>query len=620
MSNTRLTSFILQLEKNHPQIAEELHQKMNWDVQHRMEIMKKRAADYKEFSTKTEASVKVLFASETGTAEKLARDFTDACPLSHGADAMNDVDVDEINGSTTIFFVSTCGQGAMPRNGIGFLKQLSSRRESFDKGTKFSIMGIGDSSYYFFLKAALDLQSALLKLGAECIHHLGEGDDASAEGGLEEGLQQWEEGIFPALGLKKPEEVPHIVPVDLLFSKRALISEPEDDYAISGYYESIGAKKVCCTSWKRLSEEGHNRDFISLTLQTGDSGMSYELGDSLEIFPTNDEARVNDFLSSYSTEFDERSVIKLRHAFGLHGEVSIGAIFTHVLDIFGKPNKSFLSKLATFEADPEKREVMLNPAHLKKLRLEKCVTFADLLLMFPSARPPIAALMAMIPTIKARAYSITTTPAASPGVVELCILINTFWSKDGGMRYGLASDMIRNVQNGDMMWCRVKPGSMEPPRHDQEVICVGIGSGLAPHLAIIRDRVYAAEKGVEVSPLSLYFGNRYEEREFLYRSELEQIATEHKDWFTLHTAFSRDVPGKKTYVQDLMAINKDTRDILLEQKGLLYVCGNRNLPAPLRKAIITSFANGKTDDKSISDANLAVEDMFINGRAQQEIW
>jgi sulfite reductase alpha subunit-like flavoprotein len=69
-----------------------------------------------------------------------------------------------------------------------------------------------------------------------------------------------------------------------------------------------------------------------------------------------------------------------------------------------------------------------------------------------------------------------------------------------------------------------------------------------------------------------------------------------------------------------MAINNDTRDILLEHKGLLYVCGNRSLPSPLRKAIMESFANGKTDDKSISDANLAVEDMFVNGRAQQEIW
>jgi sulfite reductase alpha subunit-like flavoprotein len=439
---------------------------MNWDVQYRMELMRKRAAGYKSFSSKEEATVKVLFASETGTAEGLAREFADACQLSHDADAMKDIDVDEINGSTTIFFVSTAGQGSMPRNGIEFLKQLSARKESFAEGTSFSIMGLGDSSYYFFLKAAKDLEKAMLNLGAKCIHPLGEGDDSCTEGGLEEGLHQWQQGIFPALGLQKPEEVPHITPVDLLFSKRVVLSELEDKHAVERYYESIGTKEVRISCVERLSEEGHNRDFITFTLQTGSKGLSYELGDSLEIFPKNDEAEVGNFLHEYS-DWDERTVLKLSHAFGVHGEISIGAVFTNMLDIFGKPNMSFLQKLATFEEDAEKRKLMLDPANLRQLCVDKCVTYADLLLMYKSARPPLAALLAMIPTIKGRAYSITTTPSASPDSVELCVLINIFWCKEGAMRYGTASKMLRKLKIGNTVFCRVKPGSMEPPRHDQ---------------------------------------------------------------------------------------------------------------------------------------------------------
>ncbi len=52
------------------------------------------------------------------------------------------------------------------------------------------------------------------------------------------------EGIFPALGLQKPEEVPHITPVDLLFSRRVVLSELEDSHAIAKYYESAGTKEV----------------------------------------------------------------------------------------------------------------------------------------------------------------------------------------------------------------------------------------------------------------------------------------------------------------------------------------------------------------------------------------
>jgi sulfite reductase alpha subunit-like flavoprotein len=205
---------------------------MNLDVKHRMEQMQKRAADYKSFSSQDEATVKVLFASETGTAEGLAREFADACQLSHGADAMADIDVDEIDGTTTIFFVSTAGQGSLPRNGTEFLKQLNARKDSFAEGTSFSVMGLGDSSYYFFLKAAKDIEEAMLKLGAKCIHPLGEGDDSCADEGLAEGLHQWQQGIFPALGLPKLEEVPHITPVALFFSKRVVLSELEDNHAI----------------------------------------------------------------------------------------------------------------------------------------------------------------------------------------------------------------------------------------------------------------------------------------------------------------------------------------------------------------------------------------------------
>jgi len=118
---------------------------MNQDVHHRMELMLNRAAGYKSFSTKDEASVQVLFASETGTAQQVARDFADACTLSHGADAMNDIDIDDLNGTTTIFFVSTCGQGAMPQNAKTFYKSLCARNEPFQEGTKFSVMGLGDS-------------------------------------------------------------------------------------------------------------------------------------------------------------------------------------------------------------------------------------------------------------------------------------------------------------------------------------------------------------------------------------------------------------------------------------------------------------------------------------------
>ena len=140
-------------------------------------------------------------------------------------------------------------------------------------------------------------------------------------------------------------------------------------------------------------------------------------------------------------------------------------------------------------------------------------------------------------------------------------------------------------------------------------------------MSFLRDRVNAATNlGVDVAPFSLYFGNRFKEREFLYRDELERLAAEHGSWFKLHTAFSRDTKGKKVYVQDLVGITDDAYKYLLQKQGMLYVCGNRNLPKPLQESLKKSFVQGKTDPESAEKAASAVEDMFVHGRAQQEVW
>ena len=296
----------INLKKAHPEVADELFQKMNRDVQHRMTHMRDRADGYKKFASKDEA-YQVLFASETGTAQRLARDFADACTMAQTADALNDIDPDDLDGKTTIFFVSTSGMGSMPQNGSAFLKALCDRTEPFPDGTKFSILGLGDSSYYFYCKAALDLENAMLNLGAHCILPTGLCDD-SAEEGLEEGLHLWLEKVWPALGLKAPKEVPHISPVELIFSKRAILPENEDIGAISKYYDALHAKSISISQMKLLSEEGHNRDYYAFTLDIGNDELIYEPADTLEIFPSNDYDRVCQFLDDYSSDLDERTV------------------------------------------------------------------------------------------------------------------------------------------------------------------------------------------------------------------------------------------------------------------------------------------------------------------------
>jgi sulfite reductase (NADPH) flavoprotein alpha-component len=462
------------------------------------------------------------------------------------------------------------------------------------------------------------VETRMIELGAEKILDLGLGDD-SAEDGLEEGLHDWLDQVWPALEVPPPAEVPHITPVKVEYSPKALLLPADEERILHTYYrsDSIKAKSVPILSNEKMCREDYDRDFRTIRLNTGED-MFYELGDALEMFPHNDPEKVSEFLHAYSPDFDERTVVKI-HDFGIDGEVSLGTLFTYILDLFGKPSKHFMQQLATFEMDEEERKTMLDIAFLKKSGKETGITIADALLRFKKAHPPLPVLLAIIPTIKPRAYSIASAPFASQNVAELLVLIDTWWC-DQGMRYGLACDMLRQKKSGDRIWCRIKAGSMDPPEPEQPVLCAGIGSGLAPHMAFLRDKVRAAEAGETVGKFSLYFGNRFKAEEYLYQSELEAYEKKY-EWFTLYVAFSRDDPKKKVYVQDLVGQTDDARLLLRETTdGMLYVCGNRNLPKPLQGALVKSFSKWCDDLKEIEAASAAVEELYIKNRAQQEVW
>ena len=609
----------INLRKRDPKVADVLWNKMNNDVQHRMEHLRQMAEGYKDFDHADDAGLMTLFASETGTAARVARDFANACTISPAASAMDDVDVDDVDGKTVAFFIATCGQGAMPQNGKSFLQELKKRTEPFAEGTKFLMFGLGDSSYYFYGKAAKEVEEKMLALGATRMLDLHMGDD-SEEGGMEEGLHRWLDKVWPTLELPPPTEVPHIIPVKASFAERAVIRQEDDQRMLEQFFHSDDFKAVSTAvlSNDLLCRPDYNRDFRIIRLAKG-SALDYQLGDALEIFPHNDPEKVSHFLDQYSPDFGEHTVVKL-HAFGMDGEISLGSLFTYVLDLFGKPSKHFLHELATFATNEEDKQQMLDAGFLKKAAKETGMTVADALLRFREGQPPLPALLAMIPKIKPRAYSIASSPLASTTFIELLVLIETWWCDDG-MRYGLTCDMLRQLHVGDHIWCRIHAGSMEPPTPDQPVVCAGIGSGLAPHMAFLRDHVRAAEQGETVGPFSLYFGNRFRAEEYLYQSELEEYEKKYPEWFNLHVAFSRDDPERKVYVQDLVGQTDDARRFLREDpEGLLYVCGNRNLPGPLQEALIKSFSQDSPDEEERKAAAAAVEDLYIHSRAQQEVW
>ena len=84
----------------------------------------------------------------------------------------------------------------------------------------------------------------------------------------------------------------------------------------------------------------------------------------------------------------------------------------------------------------------------------------------------------------------------------------------------------------------------------------------------------------------LFFGCRHPDQDYLYADELKAFAA---DGITeLHTAFSRG-EGPKTYVQNLVAAQKDRVWSLIEQGAIIYVCGDGGKMEPDVKAALVAI-------------------------------
>ena len=89
----------------------------------------------------------------------------------------------------------------------------------------------------------------------------------------------------------------------------------------------------------------------------------------------------------------------------------------------------------------------------------------------------------------------------------------------------------------------------------------------------------------------LFFGCRHPEQDYLYADELKAFAA--NGITELHTAFSR-ADGPKTYVQHLVAAQKDQVWNLIDKGAIVYVCGDGGKMEPDVKAALVSIYRERT--------------------------
>ena len=161
-----------------------------------------------------------------------------------------------------------------------------------------------------------------------------------------------------------------------------------------------------------------------------------------------------------------------------------------------------------------------------------------------------------------------------------------------------------------------KAGFRLPDDNSVPIIMIGPGTGLAPFRGFLQEREARKARGASLGPAMLFFGCRHPDQDYLYADELKACAA--AGITELHTAFSR-ADGPKTYVQHLVAAQKDRVWSLIEQGAIIYVCGDGGKMEPdVKAALVAIYRERKGAD---AEAGLRwIEEMGTSNRYVLDVW
>lgn len=346
----------------------------------------------------------------------------------------------------------------------------------------------------------------------------------------------------------------------------------------------------------RLTGEGSAKDVRHVVLDLADSGLSYEPGDSLSLAVENDPALVDAVLAELRVSEGSLREELLRRR-------DIARPLDRTLDLLAgaakhPPHAAALRRLADGEDGAE-------PADADLL---------DLLEAFPSARPPVADLIASLPTLKPRLYSIASSPLAYPGRVELCVGVVRD-TRRGRVRDGVASCHLAFRASPEVpLAAQMQVSHFRLPADPATpVIMIGPGTGIAPFRAFLQHRDAIGAKGRSW----LFFGNQRGATDFLFREEIE--AWKAKGTLShLSLAWSRD-GARKVYVQHRMA--EDAADLWrwLQDGAHFYVCGDASRMAKDVDAALRAVAQSE-GGMNADQARDWIVALARQGRYQRDVY
>ncbi|MCP3774186.1 bifunctional cytochrome P450/NADPH--P450 reductase [Paenibacillus sp. MZ04-78.2] len=566
-------------------------------------------------------SLLVLYGSNLGTAEGIARELSDAA-RSQGfrseAAPLNDW-AGGLPKDGAVLIVTASYNGKPPGNAREFVKWLEGVQPGELQGVRYAVFGCGDRSWsntYQDVPRWIDEQ--LARKGAARLSVRGEAD---AGGDFEKQLDEWRVRLWSdlrhAFGLERD---------DAVNEKRNLhvrVVSGLDRIPLAQTYEAVYAS---VTDNRELRMAGSSRSTRHLELALPE-GITYREGDLLGVLPSNSPANVGRILRRYGLRGSHQLIVTANGKSLAHlpvdRPVGIHELLSRCVELQEAVTREQLRELAAYTVCPPHKhelEAMAGDSVYEEQILKKRMTMLDLLEKYEACQLPFERLIELLPPLQPRYYFISSSPQVSPRQISVAIDVvqDPAWSGCGEYR-GAASNHLAECRPGEevLIFIRTSEAGLRLPEDPTTpIIMVGTGTGAAAFRGFLQGRTAIRENGAALGEAHLYIGCR-NEADSIYREDLERYDRE--DVVTLHQAFSHAEGKSSIHVQHLLERHASNLMDILDRGGCIFVCGDEaqtslEVESALQKAYRTVHGAGEQEAKAW------LERLRTEGRYAKEGW
>ena len=262
--------------------------------------------------------VTVLYGSQTGNAQKLAEKTgktLEGKGFQVTVTSMSDFKPNNLKKiQNLLIIVSTYGEGDAPDNALSFHEFLHGKRAPKLDQLNFSVLALGDSSYEKFCQTGKEFDQKLAELGGTRIY-----PRFDCDLDYDEAAAEWLKGVTDSLsegqdrGLKQTPKT----------ESEAAPQTVEVVYSRTNPFKAEVLENI------NLNGRGSAKETRHIELSLEGSGLSYEPGDIVGVYPTNDPELVDLILKETKWDPNESvtinkqgEVLPLKEALGSQFEIT----------------------------------------------------------------------------------------------------------------------------------------------------------------------------------------------------------------------------------------------------------------------------------------------------------